>query len=91
MDDSGLDIVGDRRNGIVVGYAWCENHESGACLDHIESFYENQNLPESGNLADAKLLWNSIRIVSLPCSGMSVRIFLCARCINRRSGCGCLA
>ncbi len=56
MDTSGLDIVGVRRNGAVVGYARRENLDSGACLDHIESFYENQILPETGNLADAILV-----------------------------------
>ncbi len=56
MDESGLDLVGVRRNGVVVGYARRENLANGSCLDHVESFYENQILPESGNLADAILM-----------------------------------
>ena len=56
MDESGLDLVGVRRNGVVVGYARRENLANGSCLDHVESFYESQILPESGNLADAILM-----------------------------------
>src|SRR5210317_1344485 len=48
MDESGL--------GVVVGYARRENLANGSCLDHVESFYESQILPESGNLADAILM-----------------------------------
>ncbi|MEJ2161350.1 MAG: hypothetical protein P8X53_12845 [Chromatiales bacterium] len=37
MDESGLDLVGVRRNGVVVGYARRENLANGSCLDHVMS------------------------------------------------------
>ncbi len=56
MDEDALEIVGVRKNGAVVGYAHRERLDSGICLDHVESFYESQILPETANLAEAILV-----------------------------------